>query len=628
VNLFTGDFSYNIPLMTVPGPNGGYPINLAYHAGIGMEQEASWVGLGWNINAGAINRSMRGLPDDFKGDQVIKKLHFKPSNSLVLNFGQSPVDPNNKQEIFGFNSLIGTGVQVYYNNYRGVGFQFAANFAIGSASSLAEYNGPPLRLNLTSSSDGIGVNANYSTSYTIHGFRKSSLHGLGASMSWGSREGLAALQLYSYKGARVSAQHMGAGVAFVNNGFIPQSTPEIDGFISNVGLEFGQNLSATPLIEWEANKATTLIASYNRSWVKNTTENYDAYGYMQNENIKSLSAQNILQDINRDKGVPSNRQTKSLAVPVAAYDGFSVTGQGMGGSFRAYRSDIGIYTDNNVESNIYGGTANVEWGAPTVGTPWVKFGGDASFMHTKTESGIWKYPWGMIVSDPGGYTSIDPYQFTALDADGAYSTDHAYQPFYFKMAGELTSSPESQLDFMLGSSPVRFQLNEVFGDGSGISPRPTIQTDILYSNSSSVDLSSSNGHRASREKTVTRNIYRTDGEMSAFTTNVPENLYDRNDFYALDNTVTGDQYVYGNQQPHHLAEFTETGADGSRYIYGLPVYANETKEVMFSKNGFPKYPEIIRSHTVKMKPHWETMKLELMNCIPLRKLRVMQKAIF
>src|SRR5690606_33543793 len=71
VDLTTGDFNYNIPLMVVPGPNGSYPINLAYHAGIGMEQESSWVGLGWNINPGAITRNMRGIPDDFSGDQVV-----------------------------------------------------------------------------------------------------------------------------------------------------------------------------------------------------------------------------------------------------------------------------------------------------------------------------------------------------------------------------------------------------------------------------------------------------------------------------------------------------------------------------------------------------------------------------
>ena len=46
VDVFTGDFNYNIPLFELPGPNGGYPFNMAYHSGIGMDQEASWVGLG------------------------------------------------------------------------------------------------------------------------------------------------------------------------------------------------------------------------------------------------------------------------------------------------------------------------------------------------------------------------------------------------------------------------------------------------------------------------------------------------------------------------------------------------------------------------------------------------------
>ncbi len=30
VDLFSGDFSYNVPLFELPGPNGGYPFNLSY----------------------------------------------------------------------------------------------------------------------------------------------------------------------------------------------------------------------------------------------------------------------------------------------------------------------------------------------------------------------------------------------------------------------------------------------------------------------------------------------------------------------------------------------------------------------------------------------------------------------
>src|ERR1043165_897515 len=48
VDLFSGDFNYNIPLLDIDG----YPVNISYHSGITMDQEASWVGLGWNINPG------------------------------------------------------------------------------------------------------------------------------------------------------------------------------------------------------------------------------------------------------------------------------------------------------------------------------------------------------------------------------------------------------------------------------------------------------------------------------------------------------------------------------------------------------------------------------------------------
>jgi hypothetical protein len=65
VNLPTGDLNYVLPLMEVPSPEGSFPISINYHGGIAMNQEASWVGLGWNINPGAITRSVIGVPDDW-----------------------------------------------------------------------------------------------------------------------------------------------------------------------------------------------------------------------------------------------------------------------------------------------------------------------------------------------------------------------------------------------------------------------------------------------------------------------------------------------------------------------------------------------------------------------------------
>ncbi|WP_459209979.1 hypothetical protein [Aquimarina rhabdastrellae] len=65
VNLLTGDMSYVLPILNVPSPEGGYPLALSYHAGIAVDQEASWVGLGWNLNPGALNRNINKTPDDW-----------------------------------------------------------------------------------------------------------------------------------------------------------------------------------------------------------------------------------------------------------------------------------------------------------------------------------------------------------------------------------------------------------------------------------------------------------------------------------------------------------------------------------------------------------------------------------
>ena len=71
VNLLSGDFSYVLPLIHVPGPGGGFSMPLSYHGGIAMDQEASWVGLGWSINPGAINRTVNGHPDDWKDGELV-----------------------------------------------------------------------------------------------------------------------------------------------------------------------------------------------------------------------------------------------------------------------------------------------------------------------------------------------------------------------------------------------------------------------------------------------------------------------------------------------------------------------------------------------------------------------------
>ena len=122
VDLFTGDFKYNIPLMDVDG----YPLNLSYHAGAGMENEASWVGLGWSMNPGVLNRMVKGLPDDFNGDVMKSETRIKPHVSMGLGFQSSAwFGANVSFKIVGAGPQVGVNAAVVltYNNYKGYGIE-------------------------------------------------------------------------------------------------------------------------------------------------------------------------------------------------------------------------------------------------------------------------------------------------------------------------------------------------------------------------------------------------------------------------------------------------------------------------------------------------------------------------
>jgi YD repeat-containing protein len=85
VNLSSGNFVYVLPVLNIPGSSAGFPLALSYHGGITMDQEASWVGLGWTLNPGAINRGVNGYPDDFKNDTSIT-ITYDNGETYTQNF--------------------------------------------------------------------------------------------------------------------------------------------------------------------------------------------------------------------------------------------------------------------------------------------------------------------------------------------------------------------------------------------------------------------------------------------------------------------------------------------------------------------------------------------------------------
>jgi hypothetical protein len=129
VNIPTGDFTYSLPLVNVPSPEGGFQMPLSYHAGIQMDEESSWVGLGWGLNPGVLNRRATIYPDDYDGSQTITNYLNAPSNSSygwVQNFlgGTDSYDSNK-----GASSTMGIGhiLSFTQSSATGVGFSVLGN---------------------------------------------------------------------------------------------------------------------------------------------------------------------------------------------------------------------------------------------------------------------------------------------------------------------------------------------------------------------------------------------------------------------------------------------------------------------------------------------------------------------
>ena len=141
VNLLSGDFSYQIPLSDIPSPYGNYPLSLSYHAGISPQQEASWVGLGWSLNPGAINRDVRGVPDDqFHGGTLGFIYQYTAIQVWSVNLGYSigafSVGLNFRSDgSVGFSETIGPEI----SGVAGVGFTIG-NESVGFNASFGPYD--------------------------------------------------------------------------------------------------------------------------------------------------------------------------------------------------------------------------------------------------------------------------------------------------------------------------------------------------------------------------------------------------------------------------------------------------------------------------------------------------------
>lgn len=104
MDLYRGIANINVPLYTLNFDGLEIPINLTYNtSAIRTNQEATWVGLGWNLSSEpVIIRSINGLCDISKGYYVRGQIGFVYTDLQLPEYGgipdiDLPVAPDDSQ---------------------------------------------------------------------------------------------------------------------------------------------------------------------------------------------------------------------------------------------------------------------------------------------------------------------------------------------------------------------------------------------------------------------------------------------------------------------------------------------------------------------------------------------------
>ena len=240
VNLVTGDFSYVLPLLNVPSPEGGYPLALAYHAGIAMDQEASWVGLGWNLNPGAINRNVNGYPDDYNSSEITEYFYDEGGTITESHFsiGWSP-DPLGKASV---------GLNFSWGSHKAFGGAIDIGYGIGNYSIGTEGVSVGLGIKVNGLTFGINVdsNGNFGANAGIDN------NGVGFGVGYSSQGGFSPTASMSIGGdgkksnaLNVSLSSSGIGFTYGRKGEKINNNSKTVASGSGVGLQLAFNNSSS-----------------------------------------------------------------------------------------------------------------------------------------------------------------------------------------------------------------------------------------------------------------------------------------------------------------------------------------------------------------------------------------------
>jgi hypothetical protein len=540
VSEYTGDFTYNIPVINIPGPNNfGYALSLSYHSGENVESEASWVGYGWTLNPGAINRIKRGVPDDANGLEITKH------NETTPNWTVSVTGHAGSPEMFSVDLKVSAFKTLRYNNYKGFGSTNGINAQI--------YDGLSLGYSVTDGTGSFSVRVSpVAILYNRTVKKKSKMGPSQYENLYGGNDNLRKQKWWETKQGwalvRTALDDFSYNSAINSNNYSPCYVSEYKGFSLDYNASIEFTSTSFPV-------GPELGVSLNVSSQWNISETKKIYGYLYTH---SASPFDIL-DYTVEKDNPFQKRDLYLPIPYSLPDQYLLLGEGVGGSFKLHNKQIGHYAPPVSLSEIEIKNKGIEFQAGgNIGS-----GADQGIGFQTT---FITYAWKEDADDPHGVLDYDH-----SDADDV--NENYFFRFNNDLGGSVTYGTEN---YIINASLDRT-------DWSERKAYLKLPTSLDKEMESDYDLVS----RSGRSSMISYNTF--SDLVDDYTNNIAgENFIDKKYYKAYDKsesyyeTTSSERKLKKNPATQdQIGEFSIARPDGSRMTYGIAVLAQKEKNLTY-----------------------------------------------
>lgn len=547
VDPFSGDFSYNIPLLDIDG----YPLNLVYRATSNAEEEGSWVGYGWNVNVGTLNRMVRGLPDDMNGAPIKSYQNVK---ERILNSTSIGVDAN-----FGVQAGV-DGIGLSAGVQGSVGFTFDDDNYVGKGIGLSIGGGVYAGVNAgpfsVGANAGVTLSANTNSGGSIStyaGFNVGASYGDYLSIGFGRSVDRTFNTISGWERPNIMGSFNIASVTReVQRGFISSISNAVPTVTSpyrytsdgtGYKLKLGLSIGVIDGLGLDMGVGVT----YSENTARTTYEPrsvHKGFGYMYAEK----AAQTDMLDFTRDNDAGINKDLPFMPPAMKTYDVFSSTAHNATNVFRADRNDFGTVRDPRIEFQNTDGKNKMhqlEIKGYMSWTCWLGISVKYDNIKTTTEG---------FVASGSCQDDVVPYR----------NSGGRDQNLFFKPCGSTSQADDNYLAQVNGYGQYGFDKNHVVKGGSVPKRLANKEPIAVYTNQMIADLPQTVIPK--QVENYTRNGF-------------PSNL-------SSVKTLVNRTSAGGDVEGSKIGAILNTNGSGQTFVYATPVTNNIKNEVAFRINGF------------------------------------------